>query len=381
MNERASKALLPAGLRDVLPPDAAFEAAVSERLMSAFARNGYLQVNPPLVEFEESFLGGAGTAMTQETFRLMDPVSQRMLAVRSDMTLQVARIASTRLTHAPRPLRLAYAGQVLRVKGSQLRPQRQFRQAGLELIGAASSAADAEVILMAVSALQDLGLARLTVDLNLPTLVPAVCAAFGMPAAMQRSLRLALDRKDAGTMAELAGDRRDVLLALLDAAGPAEEAIARLGRLDLPAAGAAAVSHLAEIVALVRREAPDLHLTVDPVEHRGFEYHTGTSFSLFARRVRGEIGRGGRYLAGGEPATGVTLFMDAVHRAVPRPDAPARLYLPFGTPAPERRRLQDDGWVTVAGLEPVSDPIAEAKRLECSHVLLAGGPAGLEDRR
>src|SRR5690606_22782545 len=141
----AEKALLPAGLRDILPPDAAFEAAAVGRVMACFAAHGYEQVKPPLIEFEDGLLAGPGAALAAETFRLMDPVSQRMMGVRADMTLQVARIAASRLRNLPRPLRLSYAGQVLRVAGSQLRPERQFGQAGVELIGAASAAADAEV--------------------------------------------------------------------------------------------------------------------------------------------------------------------------------------------------------------------------------------------
>src|SRR3546814_4732936 len=84
------------------------------------------------------------------TFRLMDPVSQRMMGLRADMTPQVARIATTRLKKAPRPLRLCYGGQVLQVRGSQLRPERQFAQAGVELIGAPEESADAEVVLLAI---------------------------------------------------------------------------------------------------------------------------------------------------------------------------------------------------------------------------------------
>src|SRR3546814_12448369 len=72
-------------------------------------------------------LTGAGTAVASQTFRLMDPVSQRMMGLRADMTPQVARIATTRLKKAPRPPRLCYGGQVLQVRGSQLRPERQFR--------------------------------------------------------------------------------------------------------------------------------------------------------------------------------------------------------------------------------------------------------------
>ena len=129
MSRAAEKALLPAGLRDILAPDAAFEAAVVERVMACFAAHGYERVKPPLIEFEDGLLAGPGAALASETFRLMDPVSQRMMGVRADMTLQVARIAASRLKNLPRPLRLSYAGQVLRVTGSQLRPERQFGQA------------------------------------------------------------------------------------------------------------------------------------------------------------------------------------------------------------------------------------------------------------
>ena len=95
------------------------------------------------------------------------------------MTVQVARIAATRLRKAPRPLRLCYAGQVLRVKGSHLRPERQFGQAGAELIGAPSASADAEIALLAASALGVLGVADLTLDLTIPTLVPSLTQALG----------------------------------------------------------------------------------------------------------------------------------------------------------------------------------------------------------
>ena len=128
MNGKIHPALLPAGLRDTLPPDAGFEAEVTEGLMAAFAARGYERVKPPLIEFEENLISGSGAATAAQTFRLVDPVSQRMLGVRADMTLQIARIATTRLAELPRPLRLSYAGQVLRVVGSALRPERQFGQ-------------------------------------------------------------------------------------------------------------------------------------------------------------------------------------------------------------------------------------------------------------
>ena len=379
MSYSSDKALLPAGMCDVLPPDAAFEAETTERLMAFFGSRGYQRVKPPIIEFEESLLADNGAAMASQSFRLMDPVSQRMMAIRPDMTLQVARIATTRLATAPRPLRLSYAGQVLRVKGSQLRPERQFGQVGAELIGPSTQAADAEVIIMAAGALSSLGVPGLSVDLCLPTLVPAVIDGHDLDGEDEERLRTALDRKDAAFVASLAGrlgeESAEILSALLAAAGPAGRTLEALDALDLKGRAAAERDVLSGVVEGVLTGAGDLKLTVDPVENRGFEYHTGVTFTFFARGVRGELGRGGRYLAGDradEQATGFTLFMDSVHRALPAPAVTRRVYLPVGTGQDLEVELHEAGWITIAGLEESADPKAEAMRLECTHVLAGG---------
>src|SRR5579871_5099267 len=194
-------ALLPAGLRDLLPPDAETEASAVEALMEVFAAHGYQRVKPPLLEFEDSLLAGSGAATAEQTFRLMDPESQRMMGLRADTTPQVARIASTRLAAAPRPLRLSYAGQCLRVRGSQLAPDRQIAQAGIELIGPDSPAADAEIVLVGAAALAALGLARVSFDLTLPSLVPLLLEDAGIQGPARTALARALDRKDAHEVA------------------------------------------------------------------------------------------------------------------------------------------------------------------------------------
>jgi ATP phosphoribosyltransferase regulatory subunit len=381
--------LLPAGMTDALPPHAAFEAETVERLMASFAAYGYERVKPPLIEFEDSLLASGGAALAAQTFRLMDPESHRMLALRPDMTMQVARIAVTRLANSPRPLRLGYAGQVVQVKGSQLRPERQFGQVGAEIVGATAPGADAEVILMAAGAVEALGLKDLTVDLGLPTLVPSVLAGLDLDAETTARLRTALDRKDmveVGAMAPVIGRETAALLSsLVVATGPAEEVLAALLKAPLPAAAAAERAALEAVFTCVRAGAPKLTLSIDPVENRGFEYHTGVTFTLFERSVRGELGRGGRYIAGngdghGEPATGVTLFMDSVLRAIPTRKRPPRLFVPLGTTAGDGRRLRRDGWITIGGLHPTPKPEAEALRLKCSHVLVNGEVRALQSK-
>lgn len=377
MDESGKRALLPAGLRDLLPPDAGAEAALAEGLLAAFAAHGYARVKPPLVEFEESLLSGAGAGLANQTFRLMDPASHRMMAVRSDLTPQVARIAASRLSRSPRPLRLSYAGEILRIRGGELRPERAFVQVGIELIGSTAAAGDAEVILLAAAAVRGLGIAGgLSVDLNAPTLVASLLADAGLDAARAGRLRQALDRKDAAAVAESGGAVSRLLVPLLQATGPAGQARDALAALALPETAAAVLDSLFAVAALLHEAAPDLPVTVDPVEWRGFEYHTGTGFSLFAGGARAELGRGGRYAAGAagtaEEATGCTLYADTLLRALPPPPAPRRVYLPHGTKRQVGARLRTEGWVTVAGLAPEEDAAAEAVRLGCGHVWQGG---------
>jgi ATP phosphoribosyltransferase regulatory subunit len=383
-NDNNHRGLLPAGLADLLPPDAAREAHAIGVAIERFAAFGYERVKPPLVEFEESLLGGPGAALASQTFRLMDPVSQRMMGVRPDMTVQVARIAVTRLKHEPRPLRLSYGGNVIRVRGGALKPERQFAQVGTELIGVDSAQADAEAVLLAVDALRAIGVADLTVDLNLPTLVTAVGAGLKLSADTLRRTRRALDRKDEGGLAKALGEDKkgdarkaaDLFVGLLRAAGPAERCIAKLTAMKLPAAAAAEAARLAEVLKLLRAADEDLPMTIDPVEYRGLEYQTGVSFSVFAQKGRQELARGGRYSAGypedgvSEPATGFTLYMDAVLAASEAAPERPRLFLPPGTPWRDGAPWQAKGYAVVRGVTAVDDPRTEARRLRCSHALI-----------
>jgi len=372
MSDTTSRTLLPEGLRDVLPPDAGFESEVINRLKTSFAANGYALVKPPLVEFEETLLSGVGKALGARIFRMLDPVSHRTLGVRADITTQIARIAATRLATSPRPLRLMYAGQVLRVKGSQLEPERQFSQAGFELIGADAGAADAEAILVVAEALQALGVVDVSIDLGLPTLVPAILAA--QPVADAERLRAALDHKDVAEIKAAGGAAGPLLTALVEASGPFSTAQARIAKITLPAAAKAEWQGLVNVAEAVRKAAPDLVLTVDAVENRGFEYHTGVTFSIFARGSQRELGRGGRYAltqgsTGAEPATGATFFVDALLAVVPRPASGRALFAPLGTPRSVVAAWQAKGWSVLAGLTKAADDAKEAKRLGCTHVL------------
>lgn len=357
-------ALLPAGFRDVLPAEAERETAALATWAGVFASHGYERVRPPLLEFEEGFARGAGAAVAAQSFRLTDPDSHRTLVLRADHTPQVARIAASRLAGAPRPLRLAYAGDCLRLRGAG---DRQTTQAGIELIGADGVAADAEVMLVGVEALQAIGVERLSLDMALPTLAPALLEEGGFAPDAQAALAHALDRKDAAAVAALAGGLGATLTALLQAAGPAGPALAALQAAPLPAACRVMAARLVELVAALAASAPTLPLTIDPLEFRGLAYHTGVAVTVFARGA-GEVGRGGRYLAHeGEPATGLTLDVDAALRAAPEVPRRPRVFVPRAA-ARAAAALRRDGYATIMALADCADPAVEARRLGCALV-------------
>jgi len=357
--------LLPKGFHDLLPPlaDAAarFEGAV---LGAAFA-HGYERADPPLAEFEETLAGRLKSHGAAQAVRFIDPVSGRMLAIRPDITSQIGRIAATRMAHHPRPVRLSYAGPVLLLAGSELRPERARRQLGCELIGLDSVAAVREIVGVAVEALHAAGCTALTIDLTLPDLVDTL--ANGRDAATVEALRDRLDAKDAGGVAEIDAS----FLPLIDAAGPFDQAIERLRALDTDGVLA---SRIEALIAIAEGVGDRAALTLDPTERHGFEYQSWFGFSIFADGAREEIGRGGTYaiVADGreEAAVGFSLYVDAVLEAGIVTAERRRLFVPPGSDSAAVARLRGEGWVTVAALDEGDSAEAQA----CDHIMGTTGP-------
>ncbi|WP_394648338.1 ATP phosphoribosyltransferase regulatory subunit [uncultured Sphingomonas sp.] len=364
-------ALLPEGLRDRLPPFADAAAAIEARVLGAIHAHGYERVDPPLAEFAEALGTRLKAGALHDAVRFVDPVSQRTLAIRPDLTAQVARIAATRMAHHPRPVRLSYAGAVLKLRASQLSPARETRQIGAELFGLDSVAAAQEVVSVAIDALAAADVARPSIDFTLPDLVDTL-AAGPLPVAPERldDLRQRLDAKDAGGVAAIAPD----YLPLIAAAGPFDQAVERLRAFDTGGVLASRIDGLRAIAAALDGRVA---MTLDPTERHGFEYQTWLGFSLFGGGSSVEIGRGGTYTVvheGGaeEAATGFSLFADRLLGDPPAHDR-RRLFVPFGTDRAVAARMRAEGWVTVAALEPGDTPEAQL----CTHLLVDGAARAL----
>ncbi|HEX7752950.1 MAG TPA: ATP phosphoribosyltransferase regulatory subunit [Novosphingobium sp.] len=365
--EHTDRDLLPEGLEDRLPRGAAVATRVMRAVLDVMDGHGYDRVQPPMIEFEKSMASRMAGVQPRRMFRFVDPASLRTLALRSDITVQVGRIAATGLAAAARPLRLSYAGQVLTIKGDGLDPTRERLQLGAELIGNDSVAAAAETVAVAIAALRAAGASGISVDFTLPDLVDTLAAkALPLPAERIAAVRRELDAKDAGGLVAAGGA---AYLPLLTAIGPFDSAIERLAALDAGGALSSRIAALREIAARVGGEA---RLTLDPSERHGFEYQSWFGFTLYAEGLSAALGRGGTYsILGadgrdGEPATGFSLYPDALIDALAAQEpASDTLFLPLGHDVEVAARLRAIGWRTVAALAEGD----EAAALGCTHRL------------
>lgn len=360
--------LLPEGFRDRLPPEADASAQLVRHVLDTAGSHGYERVSPPLAEFEDGLAAGLKTAQRKDLLRVVDPVSQRTLALRPDITTQVGRIATTRMAHHPRPLRLSYGGPVLKLRATQLRPEREMMQVGAELIGLDTAAAATEIVGVAIEALEDAGVSGITLDFTLPNLVDTLSSG-PLPLDPDRiaEVRALLDAKDAGGLAAM---NATAFLPLVQAAGPFDAALERLRTFDTSGALTSRIEALSAIAAPIRGRAT---LTLDPTERHGFEYQSWFGFSLFAEGVSGEIGRGGSYTivhpdGREEAAIGFSLYCDPLVDSGLATRERRRLFVPFGTELAESARMRALGWVTVAALN-ISD---SADAQICSHILKNG---------
>ena len=363
--------LLPEGLADALPKKAAAITRAMRAVLDAMDAHGYDRVRPPLVEFEQSLAQRMDGVTTRRMVRFTDPVSLRTLALRGDMTPQVGRIAATALADAPRPLRLCYAGEVATIRADQLDPARQRLQMGAELIGRDSVAAAREAVELAVEVATAAGATGLSVDFTLPDLVDTLAQdALPLSAQAVEAVRRELDMKDAGGLVEAGGD---AYLPLLYAAGPLEEALERLGALEVGKALDSRIAALREIAESVEGRA---RITLDPTERHGFEYQSWLGFTLYAEGARHALGRGGTYMIHGseEPAVGFSLYVEPLLDAIDNPAEPREtLFLPPDHDREVARRLRAIGWRTVAGLSAQDDAAA----LGCTHRLDGQEPTSL----
>jgi ATP phosphoribosyltransferase regulatory subunit len=338
--------LLPEHIADVLPSEARKIEELRRVILDNFRLYGYELVMPPMLEYLESLLAGAGQDTNLHTFKLVDQLSGRTMGLRADMTIQVARI-DAHLLNRPSVTRLCYAGSVLHARPFGLHATREPLQIGAEIYGHAGLEADAEIQELALASLSLAGFAQVRLDLCHVGVLRAILANDATAANNEAELHALLRAKDIPGLQVTTASYRDTtkaaLLALPNLYG-SSDVIAR-ARTMLPRLPGIeqALNDLESLVKL----AGNADVTVDLADLRGYQYESGPMFAIYVPGLPNAVARGGRYDHVGEafgrarPATGFSMDLRELARLLPSADRKSAIRAPWGRDPALRKKIVD----------------------------------------
>jgi ATP phosphoribosyltransferase regulatory subunit len=327
--------LLPESIADVLPSEARKIEELRRTILDNFRLYGYELVMPPMLEYLDSLMAGAGQDTNLRTFKLVDQLSGRTMGLRADMTTQVARIDAHLLNRAS-VTRLCYAGSVLHTRPFGLHATREPLQIGAEIYGHAGLEADAEIQELALASLALAGFEQVRMDLCHVGVVRTIIAADSAAKAIEPELYVLLRAKDVpGLVAATAGCSpmtRAALLALPTLYGEIE--VLDRARQILPQLPGIAAA-LDELDALARLAGTST-MTIDLADLRGYQYESGATFAIYVPGLPNAVARGGRYDHVGEafgrarPATGFSMDLRELARLLPTALRKRSIRAPWG---------------------------------------------------
>jgi ATP phosphoribosyltransferase regulatory subunit len=367
-----SRWLLPEGIADVLPHEAAQIERLRRSLLDLYTGYGYEQVIPPLIEYLDSLLTGTGRDLDLRTFKLVDQLSGRQLGLRADITPQTARIDAHILNRSG-VARLCYAGAVLHTRPAHPLAAREPLQVGAELYGFAGLAADAEIQRLAAESLRIAGVAQVHFDLGHTGITRALLAADPAAAGQAEELLGALGAKDVPELRSLASGlsaaTRDALLALTRLHGVPAQVLSDARR-HLP--GLPAIKQALDDLDSLARQLPADVVTIDLSDLHGYRYYTGVNFAAYGTAPAALL-RGGRYddigraFGRARPATGFSIDMRELTRsngfAAARPILAPALEDPQLAAAVNELRARGEIVVQQLGADEVVDPDAVPREL------------------
>ncbi len=351
--EKSATWILPAGFEDMGPRQAAALEGKRRELLDLFARWGYRQVIPPMLEHLESLLTGSAVDLDLETWKVLDQASGRVLGFRSDMTPQMARI-DVQMARGEEARRLSYAGTVLRAQPDALGGSRAPFQVGAELFGVSSADADLEILSLLVESVRRCcSSSDLVLDLGHVAIPRSLAQETGLSLRDQSELLRLLERKAWPDLRQLLRSdavtvrSAETFLALTDLHGD-HEVLAR-ARQQFAAFPAIlrALEELEFVWQVLAQRYPDLEIRADLAEMQGHRYHTGMLFALFSAQRGAAIARGGRYDGVGaafgrsRPATGFSLDLRPLLRDLVDAEPAPSVWAPSGHDAELWQAIQD----------------------------------------
>ena len=310
MNQK--KNLLPLGFKDILENEANLQFEYGKKLITNFASWGFSFIEPPIIEYEKTLFDNKNKFLDKKTLSFLDPLTKERISLRPDITTQLARIAEDRLFGLPKPLRLCYFGDVFRADKPKLSSDRQFKQAGIEIIGSKDLFADIEVITLSLDSLKKINFKKISLDINAPIILEKIFDDFKISLSKRAELRKLVAKKNIKEILNFDKKLFDILKKIIDSSGPLKKNLKKIKNIKLGKNASLVMKDFIKICSLLLKiNSEDYKISIDLLDHKGFEYYTGITFSIFCLNSSKEVCRGGRYLTSkNKDAVGSTFLLN-----------------------------------------------------------------------
>ncbi len=301
--------LLPEGFRDGLPDIAELEYHMSSSFLDLMKLNGFMIVKPPLVEFESSLFFLTKDSENIDSFRVMDPLTQKIMGIRSDITMQVARIACGSLSSNMRPLRLCYTGEVLKVKNNNINLSRQFTQIGAEIIGVEKNFCLNEIINLTIETLKKLQIKKFIINFSMPNLIKLIAKDFNLNKSDYDILINCYRNKNLYKIQNISDDLYEMSEYLLGSIGGINEKADNLKKYNFPKNIKSEINSFTDQIKQIKSEFNEYEIIIDPLEIDESNYHNGFCFKIYSENSK-ELLSGGGYKVKLENCVGFSGFLE-----------------------------------------------------------------------
>lgn len=288
----------PEGVMDYLPDECEAKRAIEQKMALSFRQNGYRPIQTPAFEYYDLYADGSGDISPEKLYKFFDPQG-RILALRGDITTSIARVMGTKY-NGPMPARLCYVADAFRYNGSASSRSSEFTQAGIELIGDGSCEADAEAIMVTISALLAAGLDEFQIDIGQVEFFKGLAEQVGLDAEDFERIRTHIDFKDSVSIAQVAkkydadAEIIDILCRMPYLFGNAE-VLEQAKSPKLNARSAAALENLEQVYRLLCACGLEKYVSIDLGMLQSLDYYTGVIFKGVTYDVGFSVCGGGRY--------------------------------------------------------------------------------------
>jgi len=360
--------LLPEGLKVLFPEEATKEELLSRKILDILFQYGYLLIKTPLMEYQYNYNLSIlqPQSIKHEPFILMEPETKKILVIRPDITPQIAKLASTKLAHVKRPIRLTYSGEVLRNIKNFYQSDRQFKQIGAELIGSPYNNGLQEIITLIKVIIKDLKIKNTTIDFALPSLMKILENSINFRRAEGKIIKNAIENKNTNL---IKNKKFEYIKKIIECSGTLKNAKNKFIQSKFPIKIKEVLESFFQTLDLLKKKNPDLSMTVDITEGNSFLNYKNIGFKVYNKNSSDVIAIGGDYLLDNkETGVGITLITNNIINSF-KDIKKTKIYVQYGTPELTLNKFKKKNRIFIRELTPNKTYKIDAKIQKYDYIL------------